>query len=135
MRVTPQTPEQEALVKQVTELHTRIRTLHQEIRLLQAQKAPAEKIAEKQKEVTALRAQLQRVTGENRALLQQMGLPANRGVCNGTGPKGPALGQCPFVGPGRGQGRGFGRGSGLRLRDGSGPNPFCPLKTQQAVNP
>lgn len=116
-RVNPKTPEQKALVNQVSELHSRIRTANWDLRTLTAQNAPAAQVQAKQQEVASLRNQLQQLTAANQALLQAMGVPAGYGVCDGSGPRG---------------GQGYGRrgGMGLGPRDGSGPNPNCPLKVR-----
>jgi hypothetical protein len=132
-RVTPTTAEQKSFVKQVTKLHADIRVANVSIANLRAQKAAADKIAAKQSEVTALRTKLGKLTTDNAGLLKEMGVPANCGICDGTGPKA----DCPYACPGRGRGgncpyggTGAGRGNGQGLRDGSGPNPNCPLKNQ-----
>lgn len=77
------------------------------------------------------------------AMAQGRGRGAGNGQCNGTGQRiqkqlrdGSGLGR---QGMGRGnglrdgsglgrRGQGQARGNGLGLRDGSGPNPNCPLK-------
>jgi hypothetical protein len=107
-RVVPTTPAQKAFVAQVTNLHSQIRQANLDLVALRAAKAPAAQIAAKQQQITALRSELQRVTSANQTLLKQMGVPA--GVCDGTGPKG--------------RGQGMGRG----LRNGTGPNPNCPIR-------
>jgi len=142
-RVTPQTPQQKAFVDQVSALHNRIQAVNQELRALTAQNAPAAQIQAKQQEVATLRSQVQQLTTANQALLQQMGVPAGSGVCDGSGPKGGQNGQ--GMGPrGGGMGRGMGQGPrdgsgrmagpgrGMRLgpQDGTGPNPDCQLKTR-----
>jgi TolA-binding protein len=110
-QVTPQTPEQQALVDRVTDLHDRIRAANLEIANLRSRNAPAAQIAQKQQAVTDLRAELAKVTSANSAPIRQMGVPAGRGVCDGTGPKG--------YGPGRGR-----CGANCPLCT----NPNCPFK-------
>lgn len=126
-RVQPTTPEQQAFVSQVSDLHGKIRALNFEIWTLKAAGGRENEVAAKEKAVADLRAELARVTAANEKLLREMGIPAPYGVCTGTGPR--------WQGGPNGQpgafGRGFGRGGfgmGMRLRDGSGPNPYCPLK-------
>jgi TolA-binding protein len=116
--VTPTTPEQQAFVNQVTDLHAQIRQLNLEIAGLQASNAPADQIAAREQQVASLRAELARVTAANEKLLREMGIPAPYGVCNGQG-----LGATW-----RGSGTGAFRGNGMGLRNGTGPNPDCPLK-------
>ncbi len=133
-RVTPQTPEQTAFVAQVSELHNRIRAANGELRALAARNAPAVQVQAKQQEVASLQSQLRQLTTANQALLQQMGVPAGYGVCDGTGPRGgQGYGRRGGMGRGMAQGPrdGSGPGRGMRLgpRDGSGPNANCPLKT------
>jgi len=125
-RVTPQTPEQRAFVDQVARLHNEIRAANLAALALQAQDASQDRLAPKLQEVAALRARLAKISRSNSALLQQMGVPAGYGICDGTGPR-PG---CPMAGFGRGRGMGggMGRGYGMGLRNGTGPNPNCPLK-------
>lgn len=119
-RVTPSTPEQEAFLKQVTDIHNQIRTLNWEIAALRAANGPADEIARKEKQIADLRAELAKVTAANEKLLREMGVPAPFGVCTGQGPAGK-------FGRGAGWG-GFGGGRGFGPRNGTGPNPYCPLK-------
>lgn len=118
-RVNPTTPEQQALVAQVTDLHNQIRKLNYEIWQLRASDPANPEIAKREQAVASLRAELAKVTSANETVIRQLGVPAPYGVCNGQG-----------LGRGAGAGRGWGgaRGNGLGLRDGSGPNPNCPLK-------
>ncbi len=125
-RVNPATPEQQAFVQQVTDLHNRIRALNLEIAGMRAANAPADQIAKKEQDVTALRSELARVTTANEKLLREMGIPAPYGVCNGQGPIGRYGGGAARVGGGQ---RWNGMvGAGLGPRNGTGPNPYCPLK-------
>jgi len=124
--VNPTTPEQQAFVKQVTDLHNQIRALNLEIAGLRASNAPSEQIAAREQQVAALRAELARVTAANEKLLRDMGIPAPYGVCNGQGPAGKV--GANVAGAGRGTGAGAARGNGMGLRNGTGPNPYCPLK-------
>lgn len=119
-RVNPATPEQTALVQQVSDLHAKIRTLNWEIADLKANKGAPAEIAKREKAIAEYRAELSRLTTENEKLIREMGVPAPFGVCTGTGPR---LGNRWY-----GNGAAGWRGNGLRLRDGSGPNPYCPLK-------
>ena len=122
-RVTPTTPEQQAFIAQVTDIHNQIRTLNFEIASLRANKGSAADIAAKEQKIAELRAELSRITTANEKLIRDMGIPAPYGVCTGQGPAGRFGGQgAP------GMGRAGWRGNGLGLRDGSGPNPYCPLK-------
>jgi len=118
-RVTPSTPEQEAFLKQVTDIHNKIRALQWEVAGLRASNAPAAEIEKREKQIADLRAELVRVTTANEKLIREMGIPAPYGVCNGQG-RGARMGGTP--GFGRYGGRGFGP------RNGTGPNPYCPLK-------
>jgi len=70
---------------------------------------------------------LERRLAEARAQAAQA-WTAGRGAWAGRGGPGPG---CPWQGFCPGGWAGQGRGRGLRLRDGSGPNPYCPLKTQR----
>ena len=57
---------------------------------------------------------------------QGRGRGPGNGTCNGTQQR---IHRQLRDGSGGGmQRRGYGQGNGLRLRDGSGPNPNCPLK-------
>lgn len=112
LRVNPQTPEQKALVAQVTELHNALRAANAELWAMQARKASGKEIAAQQQKIASLRAELQAVTQKNEALIRAMGIPAPYGVCDGTGPKGP---------------RG---GRGMGPRNGTGPNPNCPFRVR-----
>jgi len=109
MRANPQTPEQKSLVARVTELHNEIRAANAELWAMQARKASAKEIAAQQNKITALRAELQRVTQQNEQVIRSLGIPAPYGVCDGTGPKG------------------FGGGRGMGPRGGGG-NPYCPFR-------
>ena len=143
--VNPQTPEQKTLVSKVTDLHNRIRTANQELYILRTQNASADKINKKLNQINVLRTEMQAVTTSNRGMLQQMGLPLGYGVCNGQGPgancaicpfylNGTYPG-CPYVKTGNAvnnanrakNGTPF-KGGGLGLRNGTGPNPNCPIK-------
>jgi len=106
-------------VQQVSDIHARIRASNVEIGQLTGKKAPAADIEKRRLEIAALRAELARVTAGNERLLREMGIPAPYGVCNGQGNGGRGGGAGGWCG---------GRGTGPRLRDGSGPNPNCPLK-------
>jgi TolA-binding protein len=122
-RVTPTTPEQQAFVNQVADLHKQIRDLNIEVAGMRTSNAPAAEIAKREQRIAELRAELSRLTAANEKLIRDMGIPAPYGVCNGQG-RGGRLGGNP--GPGAGW-SGF-RGNGLGLRNGTGPNPNCPLK-------
>ncbi|MGC8667343.1 MAG: hypothetical protein ACP5VE_04395 [Chthonomonadales bacterium] len=111
-RVTPRTAEEKALVARVTELHNALRSARADLWAMQARKAPAKEIAAQQQKILNLQAELQSVTQKNEALIRGMGIPAPYGVCDGTGPKGP---------------RG---GRGMGPRNGTGPNPYCPFRSQ-----
>lgn len=135
-RVEPKTAQQRAFVARVTELHNQIQAQSAQIASLRAQKNTQKQIAACQKKITSLRAELQKVTRANASLLKEMGVPAGAGMCNGTGP-GCQAGTCPCCGavcqggicPGCGTACPYvGAGAGRGLRDGSGPNPNCPLK-------
>ncbi len=119
-RVNPTTPEQTAFVRSVTDLHASIRKLNWEIADLKAKGGAPAEIAKREQAIAAHRAELSKLTTANEKLIREMGIPAPYGVCDGTGSR---MGGCGF-----GYGRGGMRGNGLRLRDGSGPNPNCPLK-------
>lgn len=118
-RVTPSTPEQEAFLKQVTDIHNKIRSLNWEISGLRASNAPSAEIEKREKQIADLRAELVRVTTANEKLIREMGIPAPYGVCSG-------LGRGAQRGPGGAWG-GYG-GRGFGPRNGTGPNPYCPLK-------
>lgn len=121
-RVTPTTPEQQAFISQVTDIHNQIRALNIEIAGLRANKGAPAEIAAKEQRIVELRAELSRITTANEKLIRDMGVPAPYGVCNGQGPAGR------FGGQGAGMGRMGARGNGMGLRNGTGPNPYCPLK-------
>lgn len=147
-RVSPKTAEEQAFVAQVAAAHNQIRAGMQQAAQMRQNGAPAADIARVEQQVATLRSQLQAYLEDNRAMLTSLGVPEGRGVCDGTGPAGKS-GTCPLGGPGmgagarqgqgqgmgkgagRGQGRGGngqGRGQGQGLRDGTGPNPNCPIK-------
>jgi hypothetical protein len=136
--VIPKTPQQQTFVAQVKALHEQMRQANVELRTLQTQNAPANQIAAKQQQITELRTRIQQTTQAGQPLLQQMGLPAGAGVCDGAGPKGPGYGRGAGQGMGgydmaQGAGRGgygMGRGAGRGMRDGSGPHPNSPLTTR-----
>ncbi|HSV91662.1 MAG TPA: hypothetical protein VLH81_01245 [Desulfobacterales bacterium] len=112
-RVSPQNEEQRAFTARVCEIRNQIRTASIEIAQLRTQKNTEAQVQVREAEVSKLRQQLMTLTRNNARLMEQMGISF-----------------CPF-GPGAGQpasGQGLRRGNGLRLRDGSGPNPNCPLK-------
>ncbi len=130
-RVTPQTPEQKAVVDHVSDLHNRIRAANIDVVRLKTAGAAAAKVAEAEKKVAALRADLQAYSQANASVISSLGLPAGVGICDGTGRGRRAMG-AGGIGGGRGFGRGMGagngRGMGMGLRNGTGPNPYCPLK-------
>ncbi len=119
-RVNPATPEQAALIRQMSELHAKIRTLNWEIADQRSRNGAPSEIAAREQMIAEHRKELAKLTSENEKLIREMGVPAPYGVCNGNGRR---------MGGGRfGTGPIGGRGNGLRLRDGSGPNPNCLLK-------
>lgn len=140
-KVTPRTPEETAFVKQVTAIHEAIRTANRDMMALKANNGTAAQIAVKEAQLRVLRADLAKVTSENKPLLKSLGLPDGMGVCDGTGLKGSGMGTCGFIGQGRGMGQGKGLGQGMGMgrrgggqgqgmgRRGGGPgtNPNCPF--------
>lgn len=129
-RATPNTPQQRALVEQAAALQDRIRSVRQEAYTLRLRNAPAAQVQAKDREAANLQEQMRQLVAKNQTALQEMGVPAGYGACDGIGPRGAGMGYGRGGGMGRGNGmrRGGGMGMGYGLRDGSGPNPYCPLR-------
>ncbi len=113
------TPEQRELVAKVADLHEQIRMKYIEISALRMGNAPAQEIADAEGAVNRLRSELAALTQANERIIRDMGVPQPYGICDGSG-RGRGM---RAVGGWGGRG---GRGRGLR--DGTGPNPYCPLK-------
>lgn len=111
---TPKTPEQKALLGRMKDLHVAMQATAQELRQLRVGGASAEQIRPVADKLRAQQAEIRKLVNANRKTLTEMGVPA--WVCTG---------QCPMGG---GMGAGCGLGPGGGRRDGSGPNPNCPLK-------
>jgi hypothetical protein len=106
-RTQAATPEQQALVDRVTELHQQIRAKQLELNALRLQGADEKQIAAKEKEVTQLRETLHKKLADNAEAITRM-VPS---------PVAPGAG----FAPGWGAGRGWGAGPGWRGGFGAGP--------------
>lgn len=105
---------QEKHFKETIPLRNELMAKQMELRTLWGQTTPDEaKILAKQKEINALRAQLQELGTKYRLEMRQMLTPEQQAQGNAYGGFGPGFGKRGGFGPGGGCGMGMGRGMGM----------------------